>query len=434
MFKNHLALSSSSEPIKSDKEIVVRNVLTDRNTREITIDTMASEIRKVLNDNEQLKKELKLLNDKLSNAEFMSGNGIDPIRLNAQLSGLAKQIREQTDRINKLENRKFPSFIQQTYDEKSEINRNDEYLEIENSRGNNTEGEHITYEKSHTEENSNEQTNEKNIFSSQDSKEFNKLNQPLTEQIPHFNFIKIYKNKNDVLFSELSEQTNNEKKLDGFYLPSGSILTGVLINGLDAPTGQQARKEPFPAVVRLQKNAILPNLRQEDIKECFLLISGYGDLSSERAYLRGETISCINSKNQIIEGTLDGYAVGDDGKVGIRGRLVSKQGQIIAKSLMAGFLSGLSNAFDVTAVPTISTSSNGTVNYEKVFSSSALQGAATKGLSNSLERIANFYIQMAEGLYPVVEIDAGRRIDIIVSRGSHISILKEHSTQNLNIK
>ncbi|WP_407080696.1 TrbI/VirB10 family protein [Enterobacter hormaechei] len=42
---------------------------------------------------------------------------------------------------------------------------------------------------------------------------------------------------------------------------------------------------------------------------------------------------------------------GEDGKAGVRGRVVSKQGQIIAKSLMAGFLGGVSEAFDVNPVP-----------------------------------------------------------------------------------
>lgn len=57
----------------------------------------------------------------------------------------------------------------------------------------------------------------------------------------------------------------------------------------------------------------------------------------------------------VIEAKLDSYAVGEDGKAGVRGRVVSKQGQIIAKSLMAGFLGGVSEAFDVNPVPVVST-------------------------------------------------------------------------------
>ena len=40
------------------------------------------------------------------------------------------------------------------------------------------------------------------------------------------------------------------------YLPAGSIISGTLITGLDAPTHESARREPFPALLRIQKEAI----------------------------------------------------------------------------------------------------------------------------------------------------------------------------------
>lgn len=69
-------------------------------------------------------------------------------------------------------------------------------------------------------------------------------------------------------------------------------------------------------------------------------------------------------------------------------------------------------------VPTITTSSDGTVQYEKVYSSDALQGAAVKGFSNSLERISQFYLDMANDIFPVVEINAGRQVDVVVISGT----------------
>lgn len=110
------------------------------------------------------------------------------------------------------------------------------------------------------------------------------------------------------------------------YLPTGSILSGALITGLDAPTHDAAQREPFPVLIRLDQAAILPNRFRADIRACFLLAAGYGDLSSERAYLRGETLSCIRDDGGVMETRLDSYAVGEDGKAGLRDRLVTKQG------------------------------------------------------------------------------------------------------------
>ncbi|WP_288985764.1 TraB/VirB10 family protein, partial [uncultured Pseudoalteromonas sp.] len=217
----------------------------------------------------------------------------------------------------------------------------------------------------------------------------------------------------------------NEKdvKEDDLYIPAGSIFTGVLINGMDAPTAQGARQDPFPATLRISKEAILPNRFRADVRECFLIVSGHGDLSSERAYLRGETLSCIKDNGEVIETGFNSYAVGEDGKAGVRGRLVSKQGQIIAKSLMAGFLSGAAEAFDVNAVPTLNLSNTGKTQYQQNdFSNTFVQGAAAKGASSALDRVAQFYVQMAEGIFPVIEIDAGRQVDIIVTKGSALKV------------
>lgn len=215
---------------------------------------------------------------------------------------------------------------------------------------------------------------------------------------------------------------------ESIYLPAGSILTGALINGMDAPTGQGARRDPFPSTLRLQKEAILPNRFRADVRECFLIVSGYGDLSSERAYLRGETISCVREDGGVIEAKLDSYVVGEDGKAGARGRLVSKQGQIIAKSLMAGFVSAAGEAFNVKQMPVINLSTNGQnlnnsrTQYSDGISSELLQGAGYKGASNALERIAQYYVSMAEGIFPVIEIDAGRQFDVIMTKGVKLQV------------
>ena len=222
--------------------------------------------------------------------------------------------------------------------------------------------------------------------------------------------------------SEPQETVKPKAKKDDFlYIPSGAIISGVFLNGLDAPTGKSSQKNPFPTLIRIQKDAILPNYYTADIRECFLLMSGYGDLSSERAFLRGEKISCIRADGKIIDGKLESYVVGDDGKAGVRGRLVSKQGQIIARSLLAGFAGGFAEMFDTTATPTINTSTDGTIRYEDVYSGKAVRGGAAKGVSQALTRISDFYMDLAEAVYPVIEIDAGRQVDVVVSAGAKLT-------------
>ena len=74
-----------------------------------------------------------------------------------------------------------------------------------------------------------------------------------------------------------------------------------------------------------------------------------------------------------MEAKLDSYAVGEDGKAGVRGRVVSKQGQIIAKSLMAGFPWWRFRSLDVNPVPVVSTNPGSNTQYQSVFSDQMLQ-------------------------------------------------------------
>ncbi|MFX3849709.1 TraB/VirB10 family protein, partial [Streptococcus suis] len=72
--------------------------------------------------------------------------------------------------------------------------------------------------------------------------------------------------------------------------------------------------------------------------------AAHGDISSERAHIRLENMTCVLVSGEVIEEPIKGYVAGEDGKAGLRGRLVSKQGSLIAKSLLAGVASGIGSS------------------------------------------------------------------------------------------
>ena len=215
--------------------------------------------------------------------------------------------------------------------------------------------------------------------------------------------------------------TQAQESEDEIYLPKGSILTGVIITGVDAPTTSKAQENPMPALVRIKKEAILPNfVTMQEVRECFALMAGYGDLGSERAYFRGESITCVRHDGSVIEEGFASYAVGEDGKAGLKGTLVTRNSTVLANSMMAGFASGLASAFNVTPVPVVSTSSNGTQQYQDVYSSSALQGGAAKGAGQAMERLADYYLELADAIHPVIEISSGRVVDMVITQGTDL--------------
>ena len=217
------------------------------------------------------------------------------------------------------------------------------------------------------------------------------------------------------------------------FLSAGSIISGTLITGLDAPTANQSKQDPFPALLRIKHEAILPNRYRMDIRECFLIASGYGDLSSERAYMRAERISCVKKDGGIIETAMDAYSVGEDGKAGIRGRLVSKNGQLIAMTLLSGFVSGISQAFAPQSVQTFQTGNSPSSQQQFQWPSpEAVAGQAVMGgVSSAAEQIADYYLEMAKNIFPIIEIDAGRKVDFVMVRGMSLNV-KSKSGQGFN--
>ena len=198
------------------------------------------------------------------------------------------------------------------------------------------------------------------------------------------------------------------------YLPSTAFMRAVLLSGLDAPTGGQAQNNPHPVLLRVLDHAQLPNSFRSDVRDCFILGSGYGDLSSERAYVRTESLACVREGGDALDIPLKGVLVGPDGKAGVRGRLVSKTGQVLANALVAGLISGLGTALTASAI-TQSVSPLGAT--QTIDSSKALQAGIGQGLARGLDRLVQYYISLADKIYPVVEVDAGQIVDVVVTRG-----------------
>ena len=218
-----------------------------------------------------------------------------------------------------------------------------------------------------------------------------------------------------------SAATKANKAPDSAFVPAGSMFAGVLLSGLDAPTSAVSQKNPTPVVVRVKREAVLPNYASIDVRECFVMAAGYGQLSTERALMRAETLSCVRSDGQVIETNLDAYIVGTDGKVGIPGRLVSKQGQMIAQTLIAGTLGGIGQALNRSRVPSLNLDPiAGQSLYEQESMSSIAQSGVSGGVGSATNMIAKFYLDMAKETFPVVEVPAGEVVTVIVTRGSSL--------------
>ncbi|MBE0468233.1 MAG: hypothetical protein IBX55_01825 [Methyloprofundus sp.] len=226
----------------------------------------------------------------------------------------------------------------------------------------------------------------------------------------------------------VEQPRSNLRKVDS-YIPAGTFFPAVLLGGVDAPTGGQAQNNPHPVFLMVDNLAFLPNRYKYDIKECRVIGHSYGDLASERAIMRLETLSCIDNDGNVFEKRVKGHIFGEDGKAGVRGRVVEKTGQLLMRSLIAGVASGIGTAFQQQAM-TYSTSPLGTTSV--VDPDQVVAAGVGTGIGRSLDRLSQYYIDLAENLFPVIEIGSQRVVDIVLTEG--IDWLEEDDRENRNIE
>ncbi len=194
------------------------------------------------------------------------------------------------------------------------------------------------------------------------------------------------------------------------YLPGGSMARSILLTGVDAPVGGK----PFPVLIALREAFNTPNSYRLPLRGCFALGKAEGNASSERADIQVVRMSCVLPGGKAFEQDVTGYLVADDGKQGIPGKLVEKQGRKIALAALAGIGSGLARAFgqqEVTNVVTESGAITSTVTGD------ALRFGLAKGAEGAATELQRYFEKHAERLVPVVEVEAGKKVTLIMLSG-----------------
>ena len=208
-----------------------------------------------------------------------------------------------------------------------------------------------------------------------------------------------------------------------FYVPTATHFKVRLLTGLDAPTGPKAQSQPHPLILRVQDLSFLPNEVRQNIAGCHILGEGIGDLSSERARIRGLVLSCVDaSDNNVIDEELFGYVADTDGKGSLRGRVVSKQGRFLAMSLQAAFIEGVAQGFQSSGSTTVVSGYGATETKSDIdsFGDGFKQGFAS-GAGKSAQKLSEFYLKAAEDMYPIIEISANRDATFVVTQGKRFS-------------
>ncbi|WP_020678147.1 TraB/VirB10 family protein [Geopsychrobacter electrodiphilus] len=216
------------------------------------------------------------------------------------------------------------------------------------------------------------------------------------------------------------EQAEDKKKDHRkIYLPP-SFMAATLLSGLDAPTAETGKGNPVPALLRIRNLAVLPNDVKADLKGCFVIASGYGDLATERANMQAVSLSCVTREGKaVIDQKIKGFLVDQDGKIGLQGRVVSRMGSAIARSMVAGFFGGMGDYIS-SQNQVLSTSPLGsTITVDPADAAKYGMGA---GLATGFTEIQKFYLDLAKQAVPVIEIGATKSVTLVIEEGTVLTL------------
>lgn len=210
-------------------------------------------------------------------------------------------------------------------------------------------------------------------------------------------------------------------------IPAGTTVKALLVSSLDAPCSVYSSSDPHPVKLRILDDSQLPKKVRVKLKGSLVIGSAFGNISSERVQIRLERITQNKPDGSFVETQVTGYVTGEDGKYGVRGVVVDRSDQLVKSAAYTGFFSGLSQFFSSTvAAQSINQATQGLPNDVKW---DVLKQSGGQGVSNAFDKLSEYYINRAEQLQPVIQVAAGRIVDITFSHGCEVGDL--HSRKNV---
>lgn len=205
------------------------------------------------------------------------------------------------------------------------------------------------------------------------------------------------------------------------YLPP-SFMAATLISGLNATTSEAGRGNPGPVFIRIKDLAFLPNEVKSDLRGCFAVAEGFGDLAQDRVTIRLVSMSCLSKKGEsVIDAKIKGFVTDKDSKLGVSGKPVWKMGATMARAVAAGFFGGAGDAFK-QAGATSNVSALGTTTTPSVDPANIALAAAGNGLASGSKEIQKVYLDLVKSSMPVIEMTAGKDVTLFVQEGVNLEI------------
>ncbi|KML22959.1 conjugal transfer protein TraB [Leclercia adecarboxylata] len=194
------------------------------------------------------------------------------------------------------------------------------------------------------------------------------------------------------------------------YIPSGSFAAAKVIEGADANAAVTGESAPSPMQFRLTGKVVLPNDGEYDLTGCFVTAAAYGDISSERALLRTDRLSC-RKDGHVIDQPFKGH-VSFMGKNGIRADPVIRNGKIVGYAFAGGAIDAMGSA-----ISDIGSTSVGIGGASTIGAGDVARSGIGGGTSQAGKTLSDYFIKRAEQYHPVIPVGAGVSVSVVFQEG-----------------
>ena len=211
----------------------------------------------------------------------------------------------------------------------------------------------------------------------------------------------------------------SKKKSRTIYLPPG-FMKARLLTGIDALASRDATSNPEPLIARVQAPAVLPNDVKANLAGCFVIGNATGSLAKERVEVQLVSLSCVDfEEHSVVDMPVKGFFVDTDGKKGLSGKVVTRAGAALARTFIAGTVSGFASSVE-TSFGDLSTSALGSV--RSLDAGDAAKSGLAGGLSKSSDKLTDFYLDLARQAGPIVEVGAAKDVVVVIQEGVTLEI------------
>ena len=203
------------------------------------------------------------------------------------------------------------------------------------------------------------------------------------------------------------------------WVPTNAYAPATFLVTVDMPAGSEDESDPLPVLLRITgpaKSVLEDGAPLEtDLTGCQVNGAATPDLSSERVLIRLQKMTCLRASGEVVETAVEGY-VAQFGKVGVRGRVIRREGAFIKQALLASFVGGFGDALGANiqrSYTPFTGTEDQSLSPEEIF-----RGGVGGGISSASDRIADFLIEQAEDYDSVIELPAGVAVELVFVSGA----------------